>query len=394
MSLKALKWLKRIAFILALCTLLCLTGCGGGEEEASSSSDSSQIEEPGVYHKVGFIFSGKADIAGFASEINGQRILASNRTSMDTCYIENVTISEFETAVKKLAEAGCTDIVSCSAIFTNVARVIAGKYMNLNFINYGATSGSANCIAYTEHTFQGAYVAGIAAGYNSTVRKIGVVVDSDLIYDTAVANAIALGVQRVFKTATVYVGEGHYNNEIKDAIDALRGYGCDVIVTYTASAYAADYCQSLGVKFISNHDHSSNYESYSNMIMYYYSKRDSYLVAKFKQMQLDQWQPENYVGTMGNGVITVSHELKGSKADLQKIIDAITPKLSTGEAYIFDGKRGELMDNTGIVKCFQNEELSLSEIYNMEWYVMGITKIGSFRKPFYNEPPNNFEIKE
>lgn len=393
MSFKASKWIKRIALILALCTLLCLTGCTGGEEE-TSSSETSQIEEPGVYHKVGFIFSGKADIFSFTSEINGQRILASNRTGMDTCYIENVTISEFETAVKKLAEAGCTDIVSCSAIFTNVARIIAGKYMNLNFINYGATNGSANCIAYTEHTFQGAYVAGIAAGYNSKVRKIGIAVDSDLIYDTAVTNAIALGAQRVFQSATVYVGEGHSNSEIKDAIDALKSKGCDVIVTYTASAYAADYCQSLGVKFISNHDHSSNYESYSNMIMYYYSKRDSYLVAKFKQMQLDQWQPENYVGTMGNGVITVSHALKGSKDDLQKIIDAITPKLSTGEAYIFDGKRGELIDNTGVVKCLQKDEMSLSEIYNMNWYVMGVTTIGSFRKPHYDETPNTFEVKE
>lgn len=392
MNLKVSKWIKCFAFILALCTLMCFTGCDG--EEEISSSDSSQTEEPTNYHKVGFIFSESADIINFSSLINDQRILASNRCSMDTCYVENVTITNFEKAVNQLADAGCTDIVSCSSIFTNVARIMAGKYMNINFINYGATTNTANTIAYTEQPYQGAYIAGIAAGYNTKNRKIGIVVDSDLIYDTAVANAITLGAQWVFKSVSVYIAEAHANNEIKQAVDSLLNYNCDVIVTYTASGYAEDYCQQRGVKFIGNHDYTGKEESYSNMLMYYYCKRDSYLVAKFKQMQLDQWRPENYVGTMGNGVVTVSDALSASKADLQKIIDAIKLNISTGEAYIFDGKRGELMDNTGIVKCLQSGVLSETEIYNMNWYIMGSETIGSFRKPNPNATESPLVVKQ
>ncbi len=390
MSYKASKWIKSIAFILAMCMLMCFTGCAGGEE-TSSSSDTSQTGDQGEYHKVGFIFSGKADGANFTAQMNEQRIMASNRSSMDTCYIENVAISDFETAVKKLASAGCTDIVSCSSIFTNVARVISNKYMNINFISYGATSGNANCIAYTEHPFQGAYAAGMIAGYNSKNLKIGFLADSDMIYDTAVANAAALGAQRVVKDVVVYVGEAHANSEIEDAINSLLSRGCDVIINYTDSMYSADYCQKKGVKFIDNHNQSGKTETYSKMLMYYYCKRDSYFLAKFKQMKLGQWEPENYTGTMGNGIVIVSDTLSAAKDGSQKIRDAIVPYLSTGAEYIF---KGELIQNNGVVKYLQIDEMTLSEIYSMDWYVKGVETIGSFRKPRNDSTTNDYTVKE
>lgn len=388
------KWIKRIALILTLCLLMCFTGCNGsGNSEDMSSSDTSENGEPEDLHKVGFIFSGKADKSGFTSEMNEQRIMASNRCSMDTCYIENVAISDYEAAVKALADAGCTDIVSCSSNFTNIAKLIANKYLNINFIIYGSSSGSANSIAYTEHPFQGAYIAGLVAAHNTEVRKIGIVVDADLIYDAAVANAVCLGARFVFKDVTAYVTEGHEDSEIEKAVDALIEKGVDVIITYTVSSHSADYCQKRGIKFISNHDHSNNADDYSKMLMYYYCKRDSFFLAKFKQMQLDQWQPENYVGSMANGIVNVSSALKAcdKQEDSQKIIDAMLPKLATGTNYIFSG---ELIQNNGVVKYLKGEEMTPSQIYDMDWYVMGIEMLGSQRTPHHDETPNDFEIKQ
>lgn len=393
MTFKNLKWKKFFAALLALCMLCCFTGCNKEpEEESSESSDSSQVDtEPVNYHKVGYIFSGNADNElCFTGQINKQRILASNRCSMDTCYIDNVTITDFETAVKKLADAGCTDIVAASSNFSNVIKVISGKYMNLNFIGYGTSSSTANMATYTEHAYEGAYVAGMVAAYNSGNGRIGFVGDTDLLYNRATVNATALGAQWANTQAVVYATNAHADNEIEDAINALiNEKGCDVIVCYTATSHSEDYCQKRGVKFIGNLDFSGKEDSYSKMLMYFYCKRDSYFLSQFKQMQMDQWGTENYVGNMGNGAVMVSKALN-CKENTQKIMDTLTPYISSGEAYIFEG---EMFDNTGIMKLFQTDVMTYSQIYSMDWYVKGVEPIKSFRQPQTDFPPNNFEVK-
>ncbi len=385
MFFKTSKWIKCLAVILTLCMVCCFTGCDPGEDSSDSSSDSSQDNsEPVIVRKVGYIFSGSVDDKlSFTGQINEQRIKASNRSSMDTCYIENVEIVDFAAAVKKLAEAGCTDIVAASASFANVIHAVSGKYLNLNFIGYGNTSSTANTGAYTEHPFQGAYVAGMVAAYNSKnlEHRVGVVVDSDLLYNRAVINAVALGTKFAYTNAEVYAAAAHADGEIDQAVDWLIENKCDVIVCYTGSSHSEDYCQQRGVKFIGNLDFTGKEDNYSNMLMYYYCKRDSYYLAQFKQMQLGKWSPDNYVGTMGNGIVMVSKALDGcenKKEETQLTIDTLVPYISSGAAYIFEG---ELMDNTGIVKVFQTDEMSYSEIYSMDWYVQGVQIVKNFRQP-------------
>lgn len=396
MAFKTSKWIKRLAVILALCMICCFTGCTG-DDSSDSSSDSSQTDtEPENLRKVGYIFSGNAsDEFSFAGQINQQRILASNRCSMDSCYIENVSIEDFEAAVKKLAEDGCTDIVAAGANFANVVRAISGKYMNLNFIGYGNTSSTANTSAYTEHAFQGAYVAGMVATYNCNEniekRRIGVVVDSDLLYNRAVINAVTLGTKLVVTNAEVYGAAGHTDAEIDQAVDWLIENQCEVIVCYTGSSRSADRCQNRGVKFIGNLDFSGKEDDYSKMLMYYYCKRDSYYLSQFKKMQLDQWGPETYIGTMGNGTVMVSKALSAcaNVAGSQKIMDTLVPYVTNGSAYIFSG---ELLDNTGVVRVFQTDEMTYSEIYSMDWYVQGVEAVKNFRQPS-GDVENPLEIK-
>jgi len=101
---------------------------------------------------------------------------------METCYIDNVSITDFEKAVKALvSDGGCTEIVSGNAIFANMLDSVSNKYMNINFINFGSLSSPANVSSYTEAPYQGAFVAGMVAAFNSDVQKIGIVADTDML---------------------------------------------------------------------------------------------------------------------------------------------------------------------------------------------------------------------
>lgn len=383
------KLLKGIAAALALCVTIGLTGCSG-ETSSESSSDSSSVEEETIPVKVGYIFHDKADDGGVTGQFNHQRQKAARRCDVETVYIEDVSVQDFESAVKALVSNGCTEIVSCSPTFTNVLSSISGRYMNVKFINYGATSiGTANVFSYTETAYQGAYVAGIAAAYNSKTQKVGLVADPELLYTYATTNAAALGVRMVFANGTLCVAGATEDSEIKQAVDALLAEGCDVIITYTESPYAADYCEQKGVKFIGNLDYTGSEDKYKNMLMYYYAKRDSLFVSQFKQLKMDTWEPDVYKGSMSNGIINISQAQSCADKRTQDIIDEIVPLLTSGKAYIFSG---EIKDTLGNVRYMQTDTMTENQIYSMDWYVLGVQAVGNFRKP-QTSSPNTFEIK-
>lgn len=383
------KLLKGIAAALALCVTIGLAGCSA-ETPEESSSDSSYSEEEAVHVKVGYILHDKAENGGITGQFNTQRQKAARRCDVETVYIEDVSVQDFESAVKALVSEGCTEIVSCSPTFTNVLGAISGRYMNVKFINYGANAiGTANVFSYTETAYQGAYVAGIAAAYNSKTQKIGLVADPELLYTYATTNAAAMGVRMVFANGSLCVAGATENNEIKQAVDALLAEGCDVIISYTESPYTAEYCEQKGVKFIGNLDYSGSEENYKNMLMYYYAKRDSLFVSQFKQLKMDTWEPGVYKGSMANGIINISEATSNADKRTQDIIDEIVPLLTSGKARIFSG---EIKDTLGNVRYMQNETMTENQIYSMDWYVLGVEPVGNFRKP-HESPTNSFEIK-
>lgn len=382
------KWLKVAAVLLALCITIGISGCNREAEDSSSESSeiSEEVENP---RKVGYILHNSADKSGFSGEISMQRVKASNRSGMDTCYIDNVSITDFEKAVKALVSAGCTEIISGNAVFANIMNSVSNKYMNINFINYGSLSSPANVSAYTETPYQGAFVGGMVAAYNSEAQKIGIVADPDLLCPTAVINAAALGMQLVFSDATMYSATATYDSEIESAIDAMLNNGCDVIICYTESQRAVEYCDQKGVKYVGSLDYKGMEDQRPNMLMYFCSRRENYYLAQFKQMNLNTWVPENYIGTMGNGIITVSEALN-AKDGTQDIIDALVPKLVSGDALVFDG---EIKNTAGSIVYMQAESMSDGQIMMMDWYVLGVEDLGSFREVQTEIPENNFEVK-
>lgn len=379
---------KLFAAFLAVCMALTISGCnGGGESTSGETSETSEAEEAPI--KVGYIYHGSAD-EGRSAEFDAQRKKAQSHSTVETCYIENVMISDFEAAVKMLADEGCGTIVSTNPVYANVLTSTAGKYMNINFIGYGIALRSVNIFAYTEHTFQGAYAAGTAAAFNSQNEKIGIVCDTDMLYPIPVINAAALGMQLVYSDARLMAAFGTKPDELRSAVDMLTDAGCDVIICYTENSEAEKYCESKGIKFISSLDHSADSSEYENMLMYFYSSRDSFYLSQFKKLQLDAWETDSYVGSMNNGVVDVSDALPAAKDGTADILSALIPKITTGKALIFSG---ELKDTTGSIKYMQNDVMTITEVYNMSWYVQGVEILGNLRQPQTDLVTSNLEIK-
>ncbi len=393
-------WLKKLSVVLALCLMLgCAAGCGGDGAASGTGEATSETGEAGtaeaedkVIAKVGYIFMGDCDIESAAMEANEQRLAAAVHTDIESCYIDNVTITDFEAAVDKLVENGCNYIVSTSPNYTNVLTEVAGANMNINFISYGARVRSVNIYAYTDQLYEGAYIAGMAAAFNSKTEKIGIVVDTQMIYPVAAIDAAVLGTQLVYKDATLYPVYATEKDEIHKAVDALANQGCDVIISYTNLKETVEYCEQKGIKVIGNHDYSENAKDYENLLMYFYSDHDSFYLSQFKQMDLETWQPQSYVGTIGNGVVAVSAAQECAADGTQDVIDVLVPKIATGEGYIFSG---EIKSTAGNVIVQQSHTLSPAEVYGLDWYFLGVDPVlGSYVQQKTELEINDFEIKK
>ncbi len=375
-------WLKKTAAALALCMMFTsVTACSGSDENsgtaegtAEATAESTQEAEPVA--KLGFIYNGSVEGMGFTADCNKQRIAAQQYSNIESVYIENVNVGDYEKAVKMLVEDGCTHIVSGSPVYSHAINPVSQQYMNINFIDYGSSTRSVNIFAYTESIYQGAYIAGVAAAFNSESEKIGMVVDPVMLYSVPCVDAAALGTQLVYSTSTLVLANARADGEIRKAVDALADMGCDVIISYTESAETVEYCNKKGIKVIGNLDYSENAGDYENLLMYFYSSRDSFYLSQYKAMQLGDWQPSSYMGTLGNGVVTVSDALSAAKDGTQDIMNKLVPKVASGAAYIFDG---QMKDVNGTIKQREGVAMATSDILALNWYVEGVDlSLGSF----------------
>ncbi|MBQ4166135.1 MAG: hypothetical protein IJD85_07430, partial [Oscillospiraceae bacterium] len=152
------------------------------------------------------------------------------------------------------------------------------------------------------------------------------------------------------------------------------------------------YCEQQGIKVIGNLDYSSTAKDYENLLMYFYSDHDSFYLAQFKQMDLDTWEPETFVGTVANGAVAVSAAQDCAKDGTQDIINALLPKLATGDAYIF---KGELKNTSGNIMIQQSSMMDPAEVYAMSWYVLGVNnELDVFVEQKTELEINDFEIVE
>lgn len=371
----ATNWLKKTAAALALCVMFSsVTACSGSDEssgtaEGTAETTAEATAEAEPVAKLGFIYNGSVDGTNFTADCNRQRIVAQQYSNIESEYIENVNVGDYEKAVKMLVEDGCTHIVSGSPVFSHAINPVSQQYMNINFIDYGSSTRSVNIFAYTESIYQAAYIAGVAAAFNSETEKIGMVVDPVMLYSVQCVDAAALGTQLVYSTATLVNAFARADNEIHSAVDALANMGCDVIISYTASGETVDYCNKKGIKVIGNLDYSENAADYENLLMYFYSSRDSFYLSQYKAMELGEWQPESYMGTLGNGVVNVSDALSCAKDGTQDIMNKLIPKVASGAAYIFND---QLKDVNGTIKQREGVAMSTSDILALNWYVEGV----------------------
>ena len=348
-------------------------------------------EEEKIIYKVGFVYSGFVSDGATNGAFEVARAQIERSLGLETCYVENVLVSEFPEAVNALKDDGCNIIVSCSPKYANSAFRENKTSTDTYFISFGDAGTGAHLTSFGGELYQTANVCGLAAAHNTKTNVIGVVADPGEYNAYGVIDGFALGVSEIMSAkADLRVNWAWSNSksEIEAAVDDLIAQGCDIIMSYMETDYPVRYCADKNVKVIANCYNMPEIAP-DNYISGYFFNFSTHLVDVIRSIVNDNFNPEVYSGNVASGMVRLVNFGLSSEKGTEDICNKLYEYIKAGNAKVFTG---EIKDTEGSVMVEKGQSMTFDNIQKINWLVQSVRKAGTFTEITDNPVGSDFSI--
>ena len=348
-------------------------------------------EEEKIIYKVGFVYSGFVSDGATNGAFEVARAQIERSLGLETCYVENVLVSEFPEAVNTLKDDGCNIIVSCSPKYANSAFRENKTSTDTYFISFGDAGTGAHLTSFGGELYQTANVCGLAAAHNTKTNVIGVVADPGEYNAYGVIDGFALGVAEIMSAkADLRVNWAWSNSksEIEAAVDDLIAQGCDIIMSYMETDYPVRYFADKNVKVIANCYNMPEIAP-DNYISGYFFNFSTHLVDVIRSIVNDNFNPEVYSGNVASGMVRLVNFGLSSEKGTEDICNKLYEYIKAGNAKVFTG---EIKDTEGSVMGEKGQSMTFDNIQKINWLVQSVRKAGTFTEITDNPVGSDFSI--
>ena len=372
---------KLLILVLALMTVLSLTGCNQPAPAPTPTPDPKPVEtgfKPVAKKdlKVGIIYIGSATDKGWTySHDQGMLAMQATLELDDSQVIKKEFITEdsaCETALRELVEAGCQIIFANSWGYMDYMEEMAEEYPNIIFSHCsGYKNNDVNFNNYFGAINDARYLSGIAAGLKTKTNKIGYVGAYKNPEVISGANAFALGVASVNPDAEILFTETQtwFNPDLeKSAAISLLDKGCDVIAQHQDTTMPQIAAQERGVFSIGYHVDMTEDAPAAHLTAPVWDWSGFYTDSVQKVME-GKWTPDNYYGDMEDGLVNLSPLTENCAAGTEEKVNAAKAAILDGSLVVFTGP---ITDNEGKVAVADKVVLDREGIDSMMWFVSNI----------------------
>lgn len=410
---KSLK--KYAAGLLCVCFLLGAGGCNTDEPAETDENDpaltaltdengtpvtdeegnmiAAEPEEEKTVYKVGFLYNLGVGEGATAKIFENARLQIEKTLGLETCYIENVLVSEIPAAVCELQDNGCNIIVSCSSRFNNSIVKEAKAATETYFINFGGTAKAVNLSSFGGELYQTASVCGIAAAYNTETNVLGVVADPSSYNAYGVVDGYVLGAKEIWGVQTDVRLNWVWSNDheqIEAAVDDLIKQGSDVIMCYTETDHAAEYAALRGVKVIANSCDLPELIPDGYLTGFFFNA-STFIVDTVRAICAEAFTSSVSEGGIAAGTARLLELSDNCKDGTEEICTKLYDYIKNGQAYIFTG---EIKNRGNEVMVEKGQRMSFSGIRSINWLIQGITAVGDFTRVTDEPTPSDLAIKD
>jgi basic membrane lipoprotein Med (substrate-binding protein (PBP1-ABC) superfamily) len=360
---------KLTAILLCVGILFGVAACGDSDNSPDLSIlIRAEDEDPYPLHiRVGFIYDTTVTTGTVAAQFERARFELERVLGVETRYVENVLLQQFDDAVDALTAAGCNVIVAASNRYNSAVTSSARRNIDVHFISYGGTDMSPNLSSIQPLLFHAANVNGLLAAFNTSANRIGIVADQSMYHSHGIVSAFALGVAELTHSQIDISLNWALSARISDtrrAIDDLVAQGCDIIFVYQSEDFGIRYCEEIGVKvlgFAYNVPELAENQYLSGMFM----NMNLTLIDTVRTIMYGNFSRSLHRGSFNEGTVGIIRLADGLEENgTRLLVDSLIGFISEGRSPVF---AGEVVDTNNIIRLQKGETFPINSIFSIRW---------------------------
>lgn len=328
-------------------------------------------EEPFM---VGLIYPTPVSDVGWAKQLDLAReaIQEAYGDRVTTRAVENIPEGpDASRVMNQFVSDGADFVVLGSFGYMNDGLRLAQGHPDVDFVHASGFKQAKNFGTFTARTYEGVYLAGLAAGMVSKSKTIGVVAAFAIPEVIAEVNALTLAAHKEdpnIDVRVVWVNTWFDPAREQEAARALISQGADVLFSlHQDTPSVVNVAQSEGVYVVNTGSDMSTFGGKA-LLGSVASNWAPYLVKAVGASMDGTFEGYDERGGLASGMVSVKAWNSALTEEQMAKIKEAEASLSSGKSHVF---AGPLKDQSGTERVAAGQVLPDPQIFGMDWLVEG-----------------------
>lgn len=359
--------------------LAALAACGKKDEApAAPAASNAPAAAPAAASaeplKIAFAYIGPVGDGGWTfAHDNGRKALeAEYGSKIQTTFVENVPESaDAERVLRDLASQGNKLIFGTTFGYMDPVQNVARDFKDVKFEHATGYKTADNVRTYDSRTYEGAYLAGLVAGYTSKTGTLGVVASVPIPEVIRNINSFTLGAQSVnpkISTKVVWVNEWFSPPKETEAATSLINGGADILFQNTDSPAVLKTAEEKGKRAFGWDSDMTAYGPKAHLGSAVINWAPYYIKAT-KDAIDGTWSTGQTWWGVKEGAIDLVSLASDVPAEAKAKVDAAKAGLKDGSFVIW---KGPIVDNGGKEVVKAGEAATDDFLRGVNFYVQGV----------------------
>lgn len=325
--------------------------------------------------KIGYIYPSPVGDVGWAYQLDEGRKAIEEKfgDKVESIVVENVAEGpDVPRILGQMASQGANMIMLGSFGYMNDGLKLAKQRPDMTFIHASGYKTAKNFGNFQTRNYEGAYLAGMAAGYVTKSNTLGAVAAYAIPEVIGILNAFTLGAQETNPDITVkvvWLNSWFDPSKAQESARSLVAQKSDVIFSiYQDTPSVVTVAEELGVYVINTSTDMKKYAP-TKLLASIQIDWTPHFIQSVQNTLDGTYEGIAYWGGMKDGAISMASWSSDLSAEQMAAIEAKTAALSAGD---FHPLTGPVMDQAGMERLADGVAIADGDMLGIDWLVKGV----------------------